>query len=98
MHDWSGGNLAVFRRLAAGALAPVGFVMPPAVGAALMLPGRKSLAEDRKKYGGFRMGIQSYSLRGFPVERAMYLTVLHRLFEPGSDRTAERRRRDGPVP
>lgn len=26
----------------------------------------------------------------FPVERAVYLTVLHRLFEPGSDRAAER--------
>ncbi len=31
---------------------------------------------------------------GFPVERAVYLTVLHRLFEPGSDRSADRWRRD----
>ena len=30
----------------------------------------------------------------FPVERAVYLTVLHRLFESGSDRSAERWRRD----
>lgn len=30
----------------------------------------------------------------FPVERAVYLTVLHRLFEAGSDRAAERWRRD----
>jgi hypothetical protein len=34
----------------------------------------------------------------FPVERAVYLTVLHRLFEPGSDRAAERWRRDVMVP
>lgn len=30
----------------------------------------------------------------FPVERAIYLTVLHRLFESGSDRAAERWKRD----
>jgi len=30
----------------------------------------------------------------FPVERAVYLTVLHRLFESGSDRAGERWRRD----
>ena len=30
----------------------------------------------------------------FPVARAVYLTVLHRLFEAGSDRAAERWRRD----
>lgn len=35
---------------------------------------------------------------GFPVERAVYLTVLHRLFAPGSDRAAERWRRDVVVP
>ncbi len=34
----------------------------------------------------------------FPVERAVYLTVLHRLFMPGSDRAAERWRRDVVVP
>lgn len=34
----------------------------------------------------------------FPVERAIYLTVLHRLFESGSDRRAERWRRDVRVP
>jgi len=34
----------------------------------------------------------------FPVERAVYLTVLHRLFEPRSDRAAERWRRDVVVP
>ncbi len=34
----------------------------------------------------------------FPVERAIYLTVLHRLFMPGSDRAAERWRRDVLVP
>ncbi len=34
----------------------------------------------------------------FPVERAVYLTVLHRLFESGSDRAAERWRRDVRVP
>lgn len=35
---------------------------------------------------------------GFPVERAVYLTVLHRLFESGSDRAAERWRRDVHIP
>lgn len=34
----------------------------------------------------------------FPVERAIYLTVLHRLFMPGSDRAAERWRRDMVIP
>jgi len=34
----------------------------------------------------------------FPVERAIYLTVLHRLFTPGSDRAAERWRRDVAIP
>ena len=34
----------------------------------------------------------------FPVERAIYLTVLHRLFESGSDRACERWRRDLSVP
>jgi Transposase DDE domain len=34
----------------------------------------------------------------FPVERAVYLTVLHRLFESGSDRAAERWRRDVQIP
>jgi transposase len=34
----------------------------------------------------------------FPVERAVYLTVLHRLFESGSDRAAEKWRRDVSVP
>lgn len=34
----------------------------------------------------------------FPVERAVYLTVLHRLFESGSDRSAERWRRDVVIP
>lgn len=34
----------------------------------------------------------------FPVERAIYLTVLHRLFASGSDRAAERWRRDMVIP
>jgi hypothetical protein len=34
----------------------------------------------------------------FPVERAVYLTVLHRLFESGSDRAADRWRRDVHIP
>jgi len=34
----------------------------------------------------------------FSVERAVYLTVLHRLFESGSDRAAERWRRDVHIP
>jgi hypothetical protein len=34
----------------------------------------------------------------FPVERAIYLTVLHRLFEAGSDRRATRWRRDVRIP
>ncbi len=31
---------------------------------------------------------------GFPVERAIFLTVLHRLFDPGSDRAAEKWKED----
>jgi transposase len=34
----------------------------------------------------------------FPVERAIYLTVLHRLFQSGSDRSAERWKRDVVLP
>ena len=34
----------------------------------------------------------------FPVERAVYLTVLHRLFESGSDRAAQRWKRDLHLP
>ncbi|MBI4306741.1 MAG: IS1634 family transposase [Chloroflexi bacterium] len=34
----------------------------------------------------------------FPVERAVYLTALHRLFEPGSDRAADRWRREVVIP
>lgn len=34
----------------------------------------------------------------FPVERAIYLTVLHRLFQSGSDRAAEQWKRDVVVP
>lgn len=34
----------------------------------------------------------------FPVERAVYLTVLHRLFESGSDRACEKWKRDLRVP
>ncbi len=34
----------------------------------------------------------------FPIERAIYLTVLHRLFTSGSDRAAERWRRDVVIP
>jgi hypothetical protein len=41
--------------------------------------------------------LQSRSFE-FPVERAIYLTVLHRLFTSGSDRAAERWRRDVVIP
>jgi transposase len=34
----------------------------------------------------------------FPVERAIYLTVLHRLFQSGSDRAAEQWKRDVVIP
>jgi hypothetical protein len=34
----------------------------------------------------------------FPVERAIYLTVLNRLFEPGSDRACEKWKRDMVIP
>jgi hypothetical protein len=33
----------------------------------------------------------------FPLERAAFLTVLHRLFDPGSDRAAEKWREDYPI-
>jgi hypothetical protein len=46
--------------------------------------------------------VLTYALRDrgfeFPVERAVYLTVLHRLFESGSDRAVEKWRRDVRVP
>jgi hypothetical protein len=35
---------------------------------------------------------------GFDIERAIYLTVLHRLFASGSDRAAERWREDYLIP
>jgi len=41
--------------------------------------------------------LQSRSFE-FPVERAIYLTVLHRLFTSGSDRATERWRRDVVIP
>jgi transposase len=34
----------------------------------------------------------------FPVERAIFLTVLHRLFAPGSDRAAEKWKQDYAIP
>jgi len=34
----------------------------------------------------------------FPLERALYLTVLHRLFDPGADRACDRWKRDVYVP
>lgn len=47
-------------------------------------------------------GVLKELLRGrrfeFPVERAVYLSVLHRLFESGSDRSCEKWRRDYRVP
>ena len=42
-----------------------------AAGMAMLLRGRQSLAADRQKFGGFRMGIQSYSLRGFRVDKGL---------------------------
>jgi hypothetical protein len=46
--------------------------------------------------------VLTYALRDrgfeFPVERAIYLTVLHRLFESGSDRAADKWHRDVSVP
>lgn len=35
---------------------------------------------------------------GFDLERAVFLTVLHRLFDPGSDRAAEKWREDFAIP
>jgi len=35
---------------------------------------------------------------GFDLERAVFLTVLHRLFDPGSDRAAEKWREDFSIP
>lgn len=36
--------------------------------------------------------------RRFPIERAVFLTVLHRLIDPGSDRAAERWKEDFHIP
>jgi inosose dehydratase len=41
---------------------------------ALGAPRTLSAADDISKYGGFLMGIQSYSLRNFPVDRALQIT------------------------
>jgi sugar phosphate isomerase/epimerase len=40
-------------------------------GATASLVSRSSLAADRDPYAGFKMGIQSYSLRGFKVDQAL---------------------------
>jgi len=39
--------------------------------AALSLPGRNLMAYDADRFPGFVVGIQSYSLRGFPVDKAI---------------------------
>src|SRR5271157_5810480 len=41
---------------------------------------------------------QSASRCRFPLERAIFLTVLHRLIDPGSDRGAERWKEDFKIP
>lgn len=47
---------------------------------------------------GILQGLLGDRRFGFDVERAVYLTVLHRLFASGSDRAAERWREDYRVP
>src|SRR6266566_1423247 len=41
-----------------------------AVGAGLALP-KFARAAEKSPYGDFQMGIQSYSLRGFPTDKAL---------------------------
>src|SRR5438105_2275563 len=53
------------------------FLHAGAIGGALLLSGRPSEsfgAEGDDPYRGFRMGLQSYSLRGFKVEKALEVT------------------------
>ena len=44
--------------------------------------------------GGGRLSLTGKRRHGFALERAVFLTVLHRLFVSGSDRTADRWRED----
>ncbi len=61
--------ISVSRRHFLGALATT-------VGTAtLAAPRILRAADDDGKYGGFRMGIQSYTLRNFPIDRA--LEIIH---------------------
>lgn len=41
------------------------------VGSLLLLMITSSVSADSDPYGGFKMGLQSYSLRGFPVDEAL---------------------------
>lgn len=77
------GQLAVLDAHAAGQTEPV---RVERVGADLVF-GR--LWEDLRLGAILKGALQSRRF-GFDVERAVYLTVLHRLFAPGSDRAAER--------
>lgn len=77
------GQLAVLDAHAAGQTEPV---RVERVGPDLVF-GR--LWEDLRLGAILKGALQSRRF-GFDVERAVYLTVLHRLFAPGSDRAAER--------
>jgi inosose dehydratase len=49
--------------------------MATTAGAVLTAPRLLRAADDNSKYGGFPMGIQSYTLRNFPVDKA--LEIIH---------------------
>jgi hypothetical protein len=72
------------------------------------LPFGGGMVTDARTRGSVRLceqtGCQhviSQLLKGrhyqFPVDRAIFLTVLHRLFDPGSDRAADKWKKDYPI-
>lgn len=50
-----------------------GFLQASAAASACALVSSRMLGEDRKPFSGFIIGIQSYSLRGFPADTAIQL-------------------------
>ncbi len=52
----------------------LGTVSAAAGAAVLGAPRILKADDDKSKYGGFLMGIQSYSLRNFPVDKALQIT------------------------
>lgn len=52
----------------------VGGIAAGAVGAGLLAMGGEWAGAEKSPYGPFRMSLQSYSLRHFPLEEALKIT------------------------